>query len=88
MNHDLSLKSPQFEPERFRDQSLIYAIIMHESLLSFVEYDGIRALLPYLHEGSPLICWNTIRSDLLKIYQREKSRMKCLPEEVHSARIS
>ncbi|WOL05164.1 hypothetical protein Cni_G13890 [Canna indica] len=85
MHHDMYLRSDAFDPLKFREL-LISAIIMNDLPLPFVEYSGVRALFTYLREKVPIICRNTARADILKLYKREKSRMKCLLEET-SGRI-
>ncbi|OWM74551.1 zinc finger BED domain-containing protein RICESLEEPER 2-like [Punica granatum] len=85
MNHDMSLRSAIFDPERFREL-LIGAIILHDLPLAFVEYVGIRSIFSYLRENVPVISRNTARADVLKVYKKEKSRVKSLLEEA-SGRI-
>ncbi|XP_031371469.1 zinc finger BED domain-containing protein RICESLEEPER 2-like isoform X1 [Punica granatum] len=85
MNHDISLRNATFDPERFREL-LIAAMIMHDLPLAFVEYAGIRSVFSYLRESVSVISRNTARADVLKVYKKEKSRIKCLLEEA-SGRI-
>ncbi|XP_031375360.1 zinc finger BED domain-containing protein RICESLEEPER 2-like [Punica granatum] len=85
MNHDMSLRNATFDPEHFREL-LIVVIIMHDLPLAFVEYTAIRSVFSYLRERVPVISRNTARADVLKVYKKEKSRVKSLLEEA-SGRI-
>ncbi|XP_031378256.1 zinc finger BED domain-containing protein RICESLEEPER 2-like [Punica granatum] len=85
VNHDMSLRNAIFDPERFREL-LIAAIIMHDLPLAFVEYTAIRSVFAYLRESVPVISRNTARADVLKVYKKEKSRVKSLLEKA-SGRI-
>ena len=77
---NLSIRSTKFEVENFREL-LTFSIVMHELPLSFVEYIGVRALLSYLHPEITMISRNTAKSNLFKMYKREKARMKHMLEE-------
>ena len=52
------------------------AIIKHDLLLSFVEYDGVRSVFKYLNPDVKLISRNTASSDVWKIYLNEKANVK------------
>lgn len=41
----------------------------------FVEYEGIRALFSYVCENVKLVSRNTIKSDVLSMYKRERVRL-------------
>ena len=71
----MSVCSPKFDPATFRE--LLYAAItMHELPFWFVEYVGIRAIFSYLCVDVPNIYRNTAKNDMVKMYKREKERMK------------
>ncbi|KAK4593439.1 hypothetical protein RGQ29_017518 [Quercus rubra] len=71
----MSVSSPKFDPAKFREL-LCAAITMHELPFWFVEYVGIRAIFSYLCVDVPNISRNTAKNDLVKMYKREKERMK------------
>ncbi|XP_020269358.1 zinc finger BED domain-containing protein RICESLEEPER 3-like [Asparagus officinalis] len=64
-----------FDPDKFRE-ILVSAIIMHDLPFQFVEYEGIRAIFSFLCEDIKHISRNTVKADVLKIYGREKNRLK------------
>ena len=71
----MSVCSPKFDPATFRE--LLYAAITtHELPFWFVEYVGIRAIFSYLCVDVPNIYRNTAKNDMVKMYKREKERMK------------
>ncbi|KAL5565779.1 hypothetical protein UlMin_028943 [Ulmus minor] len=51
---------------------------MHDLPFQFVEYEGVRSILPYLRPEVQLVSRNTIKSDCMKIHQKEKDRVKTL----------
>ena len=51
---------------------------MHELPFQFVEYVSIRAIFSYLCVDVPNISRNTAKNDLIKMYKREKERMKSM----------
>ena len=71
----MSVSSPKFDPAKFREL-LCAAITMHELPFRFDEYVGIRAIFSYLCVDVPNISRNTAKNDLVKMYKREKERMK------------
>ncbi|XP_042958031.1 zinc finger BED domain-containing protein RICESLEEPER 1-like [Carya illinoinensis] len=73
----ISVSTPKFETKQYREL-LIAAIVKHELPFRFVEYSGLRSLLQYLRLDVPIISRNTARTDLVKIYNREKRRIKCM----------
>lgn len=66
-NGTFSTRSRNFNQERFREL-FINAIVKHDLPLSFVEYDGIRALLSYLQPEIAHISRNTARLDIRKMH--------------------
>ncbi|XP_022023193.1 zinc finger BED domain-containing protein RICESLEEPER 2 isoform X2 [Helianthus annuus] len=75
LNSDMKLKSSTFSQSMFREM-LVAAIVMHELPLSFVDYKGFRDLFKYLQPDVNIISRNTVKSDLLKMYKREKEKVK------------
>ena len=71
------LSSKRFDPERFREL-VTSAIILHDLPFSFVEYEGIRAIFQYVHPDINLVSRNTLKSDVLKMYAKEKARIKSM----------
>ena len=52
------------------------AIIWHNYPFSFVEHENNRLLCCYLNPDVKTICRNTAKSDVIKIYSREKENLK------------
>ncbi|KAI3804346.1 hypothetical protein L1987_25818 [Smallanthus sonchifolius] len=52
------------------------ALVKHELPLSFVDYTGFRELFTYLQPDVNIITRNIVKSDLLKMYKREKEKVK------------
>ena len=71
------VNSLKFDPTKFREL-LCVAITMHGLPFRFVEYVGIRAIFSYLCVDVPNISRNTIKNDLVKMYKREKERIKSM----------
>lgn len=68
----------QFDTEQYR-KYLVATIGKHELPFRFVEYLGVRFLLQYLRQDVPIISRNTAKTDLLKVYHREKKKkIKCM----------
>ncbi|KAK3415408.1 hypothetical protein EUGRSUZ_H01031, partial [Eucalyptus grandis] len=65
----------QFDRGVFRDM-LARAIIKHNYTYSFVEHEGTRELFSYLNPNVKHISRNTARSDVLKVYEKEKGILK------------
>ena len=55
--------------EEFREM-LAEAIIKHNLLFSFVEYEGIRIVFSYLNSNVKHIFRNTSKTDVLKLYKK------------------
>ncbi|KAK9195172.1 hypothetical protein WN943_003291 [Citrus x changshan-huyou] len=79
----LSTRVPKFEAHVFREL-LSCAIIMHGLPFQFVEYEGIRRIWNYLCDEVPNICRNTAKADVLKMYNREKIKIRSMLEEAPS----
>ncbi|KAK9187258.1 hypothetical protein WN944_018650 [Citrus x changshan-huyou] len=79
----LSTRLPKFEAHVFCDL-LSCAIIIHDLPFQFVEYEGIRRIWNYLCDEVPNICRNTAKADVLKMHNREKTKIRSMLEEAHS----
>jgi len=47
-------------------------------LFRYVEYEGIREMIKYLHPDAPLISMNTLKADLKNLHMMENKRNKRL----------
>ncbi|KAL2894688.1 Zinc finger BED domain-containing protein RICESLEEPER 3 [Bienertia sinuspersici] len=65
----------EFNVDCFREM-LAVAIVRHDLPFQFVEYDGIRKCLTYLNLAIKVISRNKIKADILKMYKREKEKIK------------
>lgn len=83
-NTTMSLREPKFSHDVFRDL-LNLAIIRHELPFRFAEYEGIRDLLNYVafaNQEIKIVCRNTVKADTLKIYEKEKSKIRQILRDV------
>lgn len=55
---------------------------MHDLPFRFVEYEGIRAIFEYLKWDIKTVSRNTLKDDLLKMYESEKKKMKSMLDRV------
>jgi hypothetical protein len=78
----LFVSASKFDTEKFREL-WIASIIKHDLPFRFVEYEGIREMLQYLRNDVPLISRNIAKSDVIKMYQREKQRVKFMLNASH-----
>ena len=76
-NGSMSVSSSKFYPDTFREL-LVAAIVMHDLPFRFVEYIGVQAIFSYLRCDVVHITRNTANADTLKIYKREKDRIKSM----------
>ena len=77
---------PQFDFNEFH-QLLAYCVVKHELPFQFVEYEGVRDLLAYLNPDVKFVARNTTRNDVIKLFAREKEKLKLFLESFHG-RIS
>ncbi|KAK1560289.1 hypothetical protein Q3G72_024680 [Acer saccharum] len=63
-------------------------IIMHELPLSFVDYDGFRDVLDFLAPDFNGMSRNTLKSEVMKLYEVEKSRTMMMLDENTSSSSS
>ncbi|KAL2902030.1 putative AC transposase [Bienertia sinuspersici] len=82
----LELRMPKFDADEFREL-LAAAIVRHDLPFQFVEYDGIKKCFSYLHPDFKSVTRNTIKADILKMYKRDKEKMRVELGEV-SGKIS
>ncbi|KAL4603777.1 hypothetical protein ACB092_10G148000 [Castanea dentata] len=59
-----------------KDTRDVGQLILGQNKMSFVEYVGIWAIFSYLCVDVPNISRNTAKNDLVKMYKREKEKMK------------
>ncbi|KAK3195153.1 hypothetical protein Dsin_026463 [Dipteronia sinensis] len=62
-------------------------IIIHELPLSFVDYDGFRDVLDFLAPDFNGMSRNTLKSEVMKLYEVEKSRTMMMLDE-NTSRIA
>lgn len=66
---------PPLDQEKYREK--IYEVIAkHNHPFAFVEHEGIINLLCFLHPDVKSISINTAKSDVLKVYRKEKEKLK------------
>ncbi|GJX11554.1 zinc finger BED domain-containing protein RICESLEEPER 2-like protein [Tanacetum coccineum] len=79
---DLSNKADAPPPKRIcLDQAkfkekLAISIIKHNYPFTYVEHEGTRDLHKFLHPDANPICRNTAKKEVLRIYEREKVKVK------------
>ncbi|XP_059435370.1 zinc finger BED domain-containing protein RICESLEEPER 2-like [Corylus avellana] len=73
----LGVSDSKFDPKRYREL-LVASVIKHDLLFSYVKYDGVRAVHQYLSANVPFISRNAGKTDLVKMYLREKQRVKSM----------
>ena len=69
----MSLNTYQFDQVRVRNK-LARMVILHEYPLSIVDYIGFREFLTELQPMFKLVTRNTLKSDILKIYDNEREK--------------
>ncbi|KAL1567116.1 zinc finger BED domain-containing protein RICESLEEPER 2-like [Salvia divinorum] len=71
----LTESKSKFDPEHFREL-LCSAIVVHDLPFRFVEYERIIACFEYLKWDIKLVTRNTMKADILKMYEKEKIVIK------------
>ena len=71
----LANRVPAFDPDVFRELVII-AVVKHELPFQFAEYEGIRKCFTYLHPHVKVVSRYTIKADILKMFKREKQKVK------------
>ena len=69
----ISLNAYQFDQNIVRN-NLARMIILHEYPLSIVDHNGFREFVKSLQRLFKLISRNTLKSDILKIYNNEREK--------------
>ena len=73
MDGTLSLNNYQFDQARVRNK-LARMVILHEYSLSMVDHIGFRESVSDLQPMFKLVTRNTLKSDILKIYDNEREK--------------
>ena len=73
MDGTLSLNNYQFNQARVRNK-LARMVILHEYPLSMVDHIGFRESMIDLQPMFKLVTRNTLKSDILKIYDNEREK--------------
>uniref|UniRef100_A0A803MTI1 BED-type domain-containing protein n=1 Tax=Chenopodium quinoa TaxID=63459 RepID=A0A803MTI1_CHEQI len=73
----LGNRLPDFDAGYFREL-LSIAIVEHDMPFQFVEFKGFRRCFNYLHPDFKPVTRNTIKYDVLKMYKREKEKLKAV----------
>ena len=71
----MSLQVSKFDQEKYREL-MTMTIVKHELPFQFVDYEGVRILHSYLCDEIKHISRNTAKADVLKMYRREKNKLK------------
>ncbi|KAL5728490.1 hypothetical protein ACHQM5_001566 [Ranunculus cassubicifolius] len=77
----MALQASKFDPEVFREL-IAKAICRHVLPFQFVEYEGVREAFRYANQEATLKSRNTAKADVLKIYERERAKIKHLLNSV------
>jgi hypothetical protein len=67
---------PPLDQEKYREK-IAQVIVKNSYPFAFVEHDGIEDLHCFLHPHVKGISRNTAKSDVLKLYRKEKENLKC-----------
>ncbi|CAO2840107.1 unnamed protein product [Amaranthus hypochondriacus] len=66
--------------QEFSKKELVKMVVIHEYPLSIVDHIGFRSFVKSLNDNFKMISRNTLRSDVLKLYNAERSSLKVLLE--------
>ena len=81
-------KVSTFDPTAFDKalarQKISRMIIMHELPLRFVDYEGFRDLMSFVQPLLGKICRNTVKREVLKLFDFEKAKTMALSEDITS----
>lgn len=61
-------------------RELVRMVVMHEYPLSIVDHMGFRSFVKSLNENFKMISRNTLKSDVIKMYNTTKTSLKALLE--------
>lgn len=71
----MSISSSKFCSKKFR-KLLVASVIKHDLPFRYVEYEGIKEMIKYLHPDASLISRNTLKANLKNLHLREKQKVK------------
>ncbi|XP_023765160.2 zinc finger BED domain-containing protein RICESLEEPER 2-like [Lactuca sativa] len=74
-NGVMATRNPKFSQETFREM-VTHAMVRHDLPFSFVEYEGVRNFCKYLEPEASLVCRNTAKSDIQKLYTTQQKRLR------------
>ena len=74
VDETMSLNTYQFDQARVRNK-LACMVILHEYPLSMVDHIGFREFVTDLQPMFKLVTRNTLKSDILKIYDNEREKV-------------
>ena len=70
----LGSRRPEFDADVFR-QLLALCVVKHDLPFQFTEYDGVKDMFAYLNSDVKFFSRKTTKSDILKLYMREKKKL-------------
>ena len=73
------IETREFDPIVAR-QKIVTLVVKHELPLNFVEYDAFRDLMSYVNPLVKNLNRNTLKSEILKLYQAKKAKTMALLE--------
>uniref|UniRef100_A0A803MZQ8 BED-type domain-containing protein n=1 Tax=Chenopodium quinoa TaxID=63459 RepID=A0A803MZQ8_CHEQI len=66
---------PTFDYDIVREM-LSIAVVKHDLPFQFAEYSAVRKLINYINPDVKLVSRNTLKADVLKMFKREKDKLK------------
>ena len=81
ISHETLLRSKKISQEVYREK-VSFAIMRHNYPFLMVEHEGTREIHSYLNPDVKHISRNTAKADCLKLYKREKEKLKQQLENV------
>ena len=73
------IETREFDPI-VAQQKIATLVVKHELPLNFVEYEAFRDLMSYVNPLVNNLSRNTLKSEILKLYQAEKAKAMALLE--------
>ncbi|CAH1422341.1 unnamed protein product [Lactuca virosa] len=74
-NGVMATRNPKFSQETFQEM-VTHAMVIHDLPFSFFEYEGVRNFCKYLEPEASLVCKNTSKSDIKKLYATQQKRLR------------
>ncbi|GJQ97881.1 zinc finger BED domain-containing protein RICESLEEPER 2-like protein [Tanacetum coccineum] len=71
----LDTRNAKFSQDKFREL-LVHAVVRHDLLFSFTEYEGVGYVFKYLEPDATNITRNTTKVDMLKLHGVESKRLR------------